>query len=177
MSLETSTQIKTESLPFFRLDIAFARFLKDRANLNTSQKKIFESIVLSLSYQHNQGHSCIVLNEDEQALILASGLAISANQDTTLLPLVLEENRLYLQRYWDYENRLTLQIKTIASRYHIIENLDELLNIYFGDQTHEKDWQREAARKAVQQSFTIVTGGPGTGKTTTVVKILAVLNP
>jgi exodeoxyribonuclease V alpha subunit len=168
------TQASSESLSFSRLDSAFARFLKDLATLENPQKQAFEAIVLDLSYQHNQGHSCIVLNEEDKALVLASGL-VACNPAEELMPLVLEQNRLYLQRYWHYENRLTLQIKAIADHHQTVENLDELLDAYFGTPTNVKDWQREAAGRAVQQSFTIITGGPGTGKTTTVVKILAVL--
>jgi exodeoxyribonuclease V alpha subunit len=170
------TQTNSESLPFSRLDSAFARFLKERATLENSQKLAFETIVLTLSYQHNQGHSCIILDEEEKALVSASGLATcSPAEDSTLLPLVLEQNRLYLQRYWSYENRLTQQIKAIAEHHRMVANLDEQLAGYFDTPANEIDLQREAARMAVQQSFTIITGGPGTGKTTTVVKILAVL--
>jgi len=175
---ETSLISKTSAEPFAfsRLDSAFARFLKERTALENAQKLAFETIVLTLSYQHNQGHSCILLNEEDKALVLASGLvACSPAEDSTLLPLVLEQNRLYLQRYWHYENRLTLQIKAIATHHHVVDNVDTLLDAYFGKQTTEIDWQREAARMAVQQNFSIITGGPGTGKTTTVVKILAVL--
>ncbi|MEI6706377.1 MAG: exodeoxyribonuclease V subunit alpha [Methylococcales bacterium] len=175
---ETSliSKISAETCVFSRLDSAFARFLKERTALESTQKLAFETIVLTLSYQHNQGHSCILLDEEDKALVLASGLAAcSPAEDSTLLPLVLEQNRLYLQRYWHYENRLTLQIKAIATHHHIVDNVDTLLDTYFGKQTAEIDWQREAARMAVQQSFSIITGGPGTGKTTTVVKILAVL--
>ena len=53
--------------------------------------------------------------------------------------------------------------------------LTALFDKYFGISTGETDWQREAAKMAVKQSFSIITGGPGTGKTTTVVKILALL--
>ncbi len=175
---ETSLISKTSAEPFAfsRLDSVFARFLKERSALENTQKLAFETIVLTLSYQHNQGHSCILLNEEDKALVLASGLvACSPAEDSTLLPLVLEQNRLYLQRYWHYENRLTLQIKAIATHHHVVDKVDTLLDDYFGKQTAEIDWHREAARMAVQQNFTIITGGPGTGKTTTVVKILAVL--
>jgi exodeoxyribonuclease V alpha subunit len=52
-----------------------------------------------------------------------------------------------------------------------------MLDKYFAQQADltEIDWQREAAKSASQQSFTMITGGPGTGKTTTVLKILALL--
>lgn len=172
-----SNKTSVEPLVFSRLDTAFARFLEQRATLDDAQKTTFKQLVLKLSYHHNQGHNCIVVDDDEQALTLASGLAMTADtvEKAALLPLVLEQNRLYLQRYWDYENQLTHQIKIIASHHYDVENLDALLDIYFGKQSKDTDWQREAARIAVQHSFSIITGGPGTGKTTTVVKILAVL--
>lgn len=177
MHTSLSNKTNAEPLAFSRLDTAFARFLKERATLDKEQKQAFEAIILSLSYHHNQGHSCIVVDDDEQALALASGLTVTADsvEKSVLLPLVLEQNRLYLQRYWDYEHRLTHQIKVIASHHYDVEQLDALLDIYFGNQPKDTDWQREAARIAVQHSFSIITGGPGTGKTTTVVKILAVL--
>ena len=56
-----------------------------------------------------------------------------------------------------------------------LPTLTALFDKYFGISTGETDWQREAAKMAVKQSFCIITGGPGTGKTTTVVKILALL--
>jgi exodeoxyribonuclease V alpha subunit len=176
MQNESIIHTRVETQTFSRLDMAFARFLTQRSRLNNTQKRAFETIVLTLSYQHNQGHSCIVLDKTRQALVLASGLAITdPSQNTTVLPLILEQDRLYLQRYWHYENRLALSIQTLARHHQAVENSDELLDIYFGKQSDEKNWQREAAHMAIQQDFSIITGGPGTGKTTTVVKILAVL--
>lgn len=176
MQFEPIAKPNTDSLLASRLDLAFARFLSQRATLDEIQKQAFKRIVLWLSYQHNQGHSCILLDDDEQAIVLASGLAmLCPTESATPLPLVLENKRLYLQRYWAYENRLTQQIKAIASHHDTVEHLDILLDKYFNPQANDTDWQREAARMAVQQRFSIITGGPGTGKTTTVVKILAVL--
>ncbi|MDD1642989.1 MAG: exodeoxyribonuclease V subunit alpha, partial [Methylococcaceae bacterium] len=117
--------------------------------------------------------------------VLASGLAVSCsrtgNQDQAVtLPLVVEQNRLYLHRYWFYENRLAMQIKAMiqlsgAHGQKIVTHPTALFDKYFGMCTGETDWQREAAKMAIKQSFCIITGGPGTGKTTTVVKILALL--
>ena len=161
-----------ETLPYSRLDLAFSAFLSSRTHLDKQQKQLFASVVLELSYQHNQGHSCIVMDEDKRNLVLASGLAVlSPVADIKPLPLVVEENRLYLQRYWSYENRLMRQIKTLAQQQHSVEHLDSLLAAL--DLNDEQ--QYKAAQLAVQQHFSIITGGPGTGKTTTVVKILAAL--
>ncbi|MGZ8153537.1 MAG: AAA family ATPase, partial [Methylovulum sp.] len=154
-----------------RLDSAFARFLSQRARLDAKQKPAFESLLIRLSYEQNQGHNCIQINDEDQDVLLTSGLADTRGE----LPLVIEQNRLYLQRYWHYEHRLATQIKSMMTVTHTAEHLDTLLNQYFPKITDGFDWQREAAKMAVKQSFSIITGGPGTGKTTTVVKILAVL--
>jgi exodeoxyribonuclease V alpha subunit len=168
-------EVQTEQRLFSRLNIAFARFLSQSTCFDSVQKQAFETIVMALSYEQNQGHNCIQIDDDARTLLLASGLVethlkVQANP----LPLVIEQNRLYLHRYWSYENRLAMQIKAMAQVAHPVEQLDAILDLYFaaGEETND---QREAAKMAVRQSFSIITGGPGTGKTFTVVKILALL--
>ncbi|MBL6985725.1 MAG: exodeoxyribonuclease V subunit alpha [Methylobacter sp.] len=157
---------------FSRLDIAFAKFLSLRTRLDALQKQVFEAIVMTVSYEQNQGHSCIQIDQKTRDLLLASELV--SNDPENTLPLVIEQDRLYLHRYWHYENRLATQIKAMSQAGQPIVQLDALLNRYF-EPTDKIDDQREAAKMAVQQAFCIITGGPGTGKTFTVVKILALL--
>lgn len=160
-----------ETQPCSRLDTAFARFLSGRARLDGQQKQRFESLLIRLSFEQNQGHNCLAINTEERDLCLASGLADVAGR----LPLAVEQNRLYLQRYWHYENRLAMQLNAIIDKTCPVDIPDNLLNRYFPAPDKGIDWQREAAKLAVKQSFCVITGGPGTGKTTTVLKILAVL--
>lgn len=162
------------SIPFSRLDMAFARFLSQRSALSDDQKIAFEALIKFVSYQQSQGHNCVRINSEHKALVLASGLAMLADQSNNLLPLVVEQDRLYLHRYWHYEQCLAQKIRTMTDTGHSIQQLDGALDRYF-DVSEDIDWQREAAKIALTQSFSIITGGPGTGKTTTVVKILALL--
>ncbi|HEY8219277.1 MAG TPA: exodeoxyribonuclease V subunit alpha [Methylobacter sp.] len=160
---------------FSRLDIAFASFLSQRTSFDPQQKQAFEAIGMMASYEQNQGHSCIKIDDNARTLLLASGLvATTPDNQSKPLPLVIEQDRLYLHRYWNYENRLAMQIKAMIQAEHPREQLDEMLARYF-EASDETDDQREAAKMAVRQSFCIITGGPGTGKTFTVVKILALL--
>jgi len=162
-----------EESRFTRLDTAFARFLSKRSKLEGQDQQCFEQVLMRLSFEQNQGHNCIAIESEDHSLLLASGLVdLQGN-----LPLVVEQNRLYLQRYWQYEQRLAEQLQLMIRGAPLpnLANLDGLLDQYFPKSSNAKDWQREAAKVAVTQPFSIITGGPGTGKTTTVVKILAVL--
>ncbi len=166
---------------FNRLDQAFAEFLAQRSGLEPAQIPLFTNLVARLSFEQSQGHSCIFLEPQQQALVLASGLALQleisqALEIREISPLVLQNQCLYSHRYWFYETRLATQLKQLLKRDYQIHNLEAALDNHFkAAENNETDWQREAAKLALAHAFAIVTGGPGTGKTTTVVKILALL--
>lgn len=95
-------------------------------------------------------------------------------------PLVLDgKNRLYLYRYWNYEKRLSDSIKLRAE--DDIEGIDikllkNTLERLFPDNPDEEvNLQKIAAVTSVFKRFCVISGGPGTGKTTTIAKILAFL--
>jgi len=95
-------------------------------------------------------------------------------------PLVLDDNgRLYLYRYWQYERNLARTI--LAKAAHAAFDIDEVLlsegvaRLFPGGAEGETDWQKIAALAAVRKGFCVISGGPGTGKTSTVVKIIALL--
>jgi len=89
-------------------------------------------------------------------------------------PLILDHNgRLYLHRYWCYETALAKQLLALANEQ--IDPGECQLDRLFPIEGDAIDWQREAAKPALSQRLCIISGGPGTGKTSTVVKILALL--
>lgn len=95
-------------------------------------------------------------------------------------PLILDKkNRLYLYRYWDYENRLSHTIKSrIKEDIQGIDRsaLKNILNRHFPDnETDNFNWHKVAGFIAAFKKFCVITGGPGTGKTFTTAKILALL--
>lgn len=94
-------------------------------------------------------------------------------------PLILDpDGRLYLHRYFDYEVRLVHRIMQAASTppRSVAPAARELLNTLFPPPPDkEVDWQKIAAALALRNTLTIISGGPGTGKTTTVVNLLACL--
>lgn len=93
-------------------------------------------------------------------------------------PLVLDDaDRLYLQRYWVYENAVAATLADRAARRSEQDDvwLGATLQRLFGANDGKLDWQKTAAAVAAIQAFSVITGGPGTGKTSTVVKLLALL--
>mgnify|MGYP003471501264 CR=1 FL=1 len=90
-------------------------------------------------------------------------------------PLVLDASgRLYLRRHFDREQRLAQLLTTLAARELPADHtrVARRLAHYFGDAPN--DLQRTAAELATRHALCVISGGPGTGKTSTVVKILAV---
>ncbi|MCP4598668.1 MAG: exodeoxyribonuclease V subunit alpha [Neptuniibacter sp.] len=90
-------------------------------------------------------------------------------------PLVLDQERIYLYRYWRYEVYVAEQLLQRANACNVEHKLLEngLSNLFPTNTDAELDWQKIAAAVAVQKRFSVISGGPGTGKTTTVIKLLA----
>ena len=158
------------------LDLHFARFMAKRSGLVGKEKESFETLIQQLSLAMESGHSCMQVSGEEADLLCSSPL-VSATSDT---PLVFRGERLYLQRYFQYECRLASQLKAFSSasdsEFQLsAEDLQVLLDRVFGVEGTEPDYQRRAAEVALKKSLCIISGGPGTGKTTTVVKIIGLL--
>ncbi len=95
-------------------------------------------------------------------------------------PLILDPaGRLYLQRYWRYERELATDLAARATG--AVGGLDRdrlaagLRDLFPPQPGIDPDWQQLAAAQAVLRGFCVISGGPGTGKTSTVVRILALL--
>lgn len=92
-------------------------------------------------------------------------------------PLVLKGNNLYLARYYFYEQKVLEQIQSRLNYENRINDteLSQTLGQLFLPLENTIDWQKVAAASACLQNFAVITGGPGTGKTTTVTKLLSAL--
>lgn len=97
-------------------------------------------------------------------------------------PVVLSDKRLYFQRYFKYETGVINRIQTMISNENQAQTMTKLKDLtglvqklFNENPTPKTDWQAVAAISAVLNNFTIITGGPGTGKTTTIAKILSLL--
>lgn len=109
-----------------------------------------------------------------QAALSRSLLVESGHGNT---PLVLDGNRLYLRRYWQYQQTLNSAIRERLqpARDNLPQALQKPLEALFPTSPENPDWQKIACVLALRARFAIITGGPGTGKTTTLTKLLALL--
>lgn len=182
------------------LDQHFAKLMQKLDGGSTPELARLAGLV---SHQTNAGHVCLQLTDLSDPELSLGRPDIDAGQpslssDPAVLrkilrhssvvgqpgdfkPLILDKNdRLYLNRYWEYQDRLARSIKTRVEK-SVPESDDEQLRAltdrYFstGVQDGATDWQKVAAVVAQLKTFVVVSGGPGTGKTHTVAKIIALL--
>jgi exodeoxyribonuclease V alpha subunit len=158
-------------LNFSFLDRYFAEFLAGRSGLSGAAQERFQELVARVSGALEDGHSCLPVSEGDELFLSANSMV----SDGGKTPLILHNHRLYLHRYYHYETRLAEQIRIMAAITLAPELDEQLIDTYFDDSGQSTDWQKEATKVALHRALTIICGGPGTGKTTTVVKILALL--
>jgi len=184
------------------LDFRFAQTLARLAAEKLDEKPRPEVLLAAAlaSHQRSEGHVCvdlgappIVTGEDGEPLaalewpepqkwiaaVAASVLvaAATAKDVEPKAPLVLDAaGRLYLQRFWCHQKGLA---RALLERSRMTFELRdpkrvrrELARLFPEEETQ---WQRAAALTALRRGLTVVTGGPGTGKTATVVRLLALL--
>lgn len=162
---------------------------------NYFPQKSLKPYLYLLSKKLSEGHICINLDQINKTELLAEGfdqiLGIEelkkeelVSIGTTYQPLVLHNNHLYLQRYFHYETLVFNKIMAFIEKDKMIseDNKEILLthksliqNLFCSNKKAQIDWQLIAAISIVLNQFTIITGGPGTGKTTTVAKVLSLL--
>lgn len=155
-----------------------------------SDSILYQSVIaVNLALQ--EGHSCLYIPEwAGQTLQVGSQYSCKLptlrnwqNYLSTLplgiddqFPLVFEQNRLYLRRYWAFEQELSESIldrlneEPAELKPPVLARFSQLF-----PETAERDWQKIAAYNSLLNQFSVIAGGPGTGKTFTVTRLLACL--
>jgi exodeoxyribonuclease V alpha subunit len=175
------------------LDIQFGRLMERLAGGEAPE--LFLAAALASKYQR-EGHICLDLSSVAGKPLPDDGVGalfypelkewLEAIRKSSVVgrpgeyrPLVLEGTRLYLYRYWDYEKKLADILKRRTGGADLKVNLpllkEGLDRLFPLNDPKETDWQKVAAYTSVLKKFCVISGGPGTGKTFTVAKILALL--
>ncbi len=171
-------------------------FAKDMCRLVKESSAEVAAAAAMVSARLGEGHVCLDLSSlagqsvQLQDSVVRQFPSLPAWRETMMrselvsdgslhTPLILDQqDRLYLRRYWIHEQFLA---RAILERCQGVESdaeegsLQASLERLFGQGTLADDDQRMAALMAARRQFSVVSGGPGTGKTFTVVKILALL--
>ena len=169
-----------------------------------SQNAIMQHLIMALSKALRNGHSCLPLADIagqtlwsaasdartgagaipgytfatfRELLDSAQSYAITAGDAA---PLVLDNERLYLRRYWHFEQQVAghllqrMQIHTLSAPQQ--DTADALLGQLFHKLPEPQiDWQAKAVKDALVRQVSVISGGPGTGKTYTVARLLLAL--
>ncbi|MFY9399002.1 MAG: exodeoxyribonuclease V subunit alpha [Desulfomonilia bacterium] len=186
---------KVEPAGFAPIDLHFA-WLMERLS-GTGESPVFAAAAL-VSRETRQGHVCIDLasyagltfRDERSGMILkcpsleqwVEALVSSevVGSPGEYRPLILDRgSRLYLWRYWNRERSLADRLLELARKEMPLDaaGIAERLAQHFG--AHQDpggiDWQKVAVLMGLKGALCIITGGPGTGKTTVVTRILALL--
>ncbi|MDO6562555.1 exodeoxyribonuclease V subunit alpha [Amphritea sp. 1_MG-2023] len=178
------------------LDLQFARFIRAEARQDndTLDTELLPLMAALVSLQLGRGEVCLPLNRcqamiehwpvllkqqaesllrevTEAQLLLFS--VISDGQHET--PLVCSHGRLYLYRYWHYETAVATTIERLTTPIAIDHGAIKagLKRLFQPVALEQTDWQQVAVAIALSRRFSVISGGPGTGKTTTVTRLLS----
>ncbi|MBR9828630.1 MAG: exodeoxyribonuclease V subunit alpha [Oceanospirillales bacterium] len=114
------------------------------------------------------------LSQWQQAL--ATTALVTAGEVPSPLVLEAKTTRLYLYRQWGYEVEVAARVQARLVPVAVDEmRMQQRLKDLFDPLPTRLDWQQLACALVAGRRFGIITGGPGTGKTTTVVRLLALL--
>lgn len=162
-----------------------------RLGATAAAQAVLRRVAQQLAVAVSAGHVCLPLTrcaDEDPAVVrehlLASGVAVcdrQASMPGSAHPLVIDAgDRLYLRRYFDLEFSLAaaLRARALDAGGAAAEDarLRELLDAFFPPRADGRpDRQKLAAAVALLRRLAVISGGPGTGKTTTVAALLACL--
>lgn len=183
----------------------------EQQSLDQSLFAQYFHLLIVLSASLRDGHSCLPLtevankrfftererqavnNDNSQGFLFADLSTLQALlqqlplADSDRQPIVLNKKRLYLRRYYQFEQELKQAIdarrtvsKDASETLNDPQQIKSIIEKLFPDAMsnlaeNEIDWQALAVANAINKDFAIIAGGPGTGKTYTVTKLLAAL--
>ena len=134
-------------------------------------------VMAELSRALSKQHSCLDLSPRHDKHQLTQELETLQLVGSTNSPLSLHKEKLYFSRFYHYEKTIVEQLIKFNKKLPVtdLEKLSSALWKRF-QPNKEIDWQQLATLQALTQKLTILIGGPGTGKTTTVTMIIELLN-
>ncbi len=145
-----------------------------------------------VSYAEGQGHSALSLLLQDEAenplvtdaqrealtrspMVINTMANIAASDDTGVRPFVLDADHLYFLRNYRAEMDVARALVARRQRMQPVQcplSDDDLRALFNGSWLEVEERQRAAVRQVLGRRLMVLTGGPGTGKTTTVLRML-----
>ena len=160
-------QPESQSVEWFQI---WSKYLSQnpytRQEMNEKSVNIMQNVIAATM----QGNSCIDLTKED--IVLLNDLALDEKQVSaqSIAPFIYDQQSLYLYRYWALENSLAQHI------IRLVKQPVQTISIEGSQQLFSDEYQQQALNTVIKNSLSIITGGPGTGKTYTLARIIAVLN-
>ncbi len=167
-------------------EIEFARFLYELDGSDIIPVVVGASCLSA----HLNGHICVdieycyshkiygaLLKDITKEAVFDSLLSSKLiGNGTELTPLVMEEDRIYLHKFWKYEQELAeWLISKSKETYPLTKEVKNHVGNLFLNDEDSLDWQKIAVYLSLIKDLVIISGGPGTGKTFTIQKIIDAL--
>lgn len=181
------------------IDFYFAQtlsdLLKNDAAWPTTELTSAFHLLLALSVSQRQGNACLLLGDIADQTLFEIPDKTGSGWHFACLPALLEiaqslaqspvlhgklhllEHRFYSARYWQFEQDIKAGIEARLLPLSLddtqYQRVAALWPALFNTQSvAEQDWQQVATALSVNQRFAIISGGPGTGKTYTIARLL-----
>lgn len=151
--------------------VALAEHLAELyADTSIHQKNKLKQLVITIGQALEAGHTCLFIKQHSLNFKQLQHPAIvdELHAKEQPAPLVRAGDYVYFYRQWQQENQLAEQLTRILTPVRPV-------SVQFDDHETANALQRQAIQLAGQHAFSLITGGPGTGKTYTLVKIVSAL--
>ena len=165
------TSIVNESDATIRLAAALALSAPRRGSVFANLKTDIEDLCTNDKSKGPHTQIELKATEEMDSLLLAlqNSQLVQLPSGSIRKPLVLDGEHLYLQKMWHYEQQLSSDIIRMLSNRdsQAYTDLDPFVDVLFKPLDSGSAQQQKAAMQFLQSPFTVLTGGPGTGKTWT----------
>ena len=186
---ETLGTVGDETRPEVLLAAALTSRLSREGHVCLDPHRLSVSVLVALGLEQPFAERLALQSESWSELLAMSPLA---DHPAGMAPLALDaRGRIYLRKMWDAQEILALGLVALATgdpapvavdavdavpvAVDAVDAVDGALERDFSQQSPGALLQKNAIRRAVDNRLTVITGGPGTGKTSVIVRILAIL--
>jgi len=176
------------------IDYFFAKEFSQ--SIESEQSDLWFNLLLALSESVRKGHTCLPISsldnclfgfESDKGVVSCHGYQFPSKETiatclqalhlTEESPVIYHQQCLYMRRNFCFEKELSqyLQQKKQSDSFYDLKSISNVIEQLFPQTNNEIDWQKIAVANSVCKGFSVIAGGPGTGKTYTVTKLLAAI--